>query len=285
MTGSPLSQLAAALHWRVIAVIELIEPAELVGYFDESGTHKEAPVTGIAGYLGPVSEWNRVESLWREELQPFAHKGLKTFHMSECRSQAGECARLEKFELQILQTRLSDILENADLKAFGFAVDVPDWDAITTPRFRAVYPKPYDLCFQSVVAEIELWHRYWGEGNESVALVFGVQDEYQGRALTAFQLWKKAQKSLFSGITHAYPRDVPALQATDMLVNATTAEWRGLQTEGPSPSNHFGYDPLVTKITKRHGMKGGLYDYRRLTSMVREFERVPASSQSGDRPA
>ena len=259
----------------------MAEIIELTGYFDESGTHKGAPVAGIAGYLGPVSEWNRVESLWREELKPFAHKGLKTFHMYECRTQTGECARLENFELQILQTRLSDILENADLKAFGYAVDVPDWDAITTPRFRSVYPKPYDLCFQSVVAEIELWHRHWGEGNESVALVFAVQDEYQGRALTAFNLWKKSQNSLFSGITHAYPSKVPALQATDMLVNATTAEWRGLQTEGPKASNNFGYDPLVTKITKRYGMKGGLYDYRRLTSLVSEFERDPAFSPAG----
>jgi hypothetical protein len=273
MSESPLAELAAALHWRVIAV--------LIGYFDESGTHDEARVAAIAGYVGTTDEWARVETSWQAVLDQFAHKGLKTFHMVECMGQSGECAGLEKFELRYLLMQLTDLLESADLKAVWSAVDVPDWHAATTSEFRLAFPKPYDFCYSAVLSEVEAWARQH-EGEDRVALVFAVQDEYRKRAKLTFDAWENFREhhNFYATLTHAYPWQYPGLQATDMLAYQTNLEWRGIQQQGPRLENNFGYDPLLTKITSRNGMGGGgLYDARALTSTVKSFARILSSSE------
>jgi len=281
MNRTPLVELAAALHWRVVAVV-----ITKIGYFDDSGTHKGSAVATLAGYVGRVADWGRLESQWLYELEPFKDKGLKTFHMYECRTQTGDCARLETWECEHLVTRLSNILEQAHIKAFWSAVDVRDWDAITTPLFRETCPKPYDLCFQSVLREILSWQKNWGEEGEPIALVFAVQNEYEKRSTSAFHAWQRDNQEVFTSLTYAYPKHYPALQAADMLANVTYGEWASLQTEGPTPRNHFGYDPLLSKITARHSMEtGGLYDYRALVNIVRDHDRQHPSSRDGDGPA
>jgi hypothetical protein len=66
--------------------------AMLIGYFDESGTHDQSAVTTIAGYVAKPEVWASVEAQWRQVLEPFAQKGLHTFHMVDCRPQRRECA-------------------------------------------------------------------------------------------------------------------------------------------------------------------------------------------------
>ena len=65
---SPVLRLSRLLHpasatHRMMAVIELN------GYFDESGTHAQAPVIVVAGYLSPARDWRRFEIKWRKVLK------------------------------------------------------------------------------------------------------------------------------------------------------------------------------------------------------------------------
>ena len=251
----------------------------LIGYFDESGTHKEAPVAAIAGYIARVEEWEPIEIQWRQELAPLAAKGVKTFHMTHCQGQWGEFSQVPKLECDSLINRLSDILERADIKALWSAVDVPDWNAVTTPNFRKVFPKPYDFCFQGVLREIMLWQRQHLDLNEEIQLFFSLQDEYEQRSLNAFKAWKAGNPDFFKSLSYASPRDYPALQVTDMLSHLTNVEWRMIQHEGLNERNNFGYNPLLTKITKRNGMgRGGLYDALALRGVIKSFERQTSSS-------
>jgi Protein of unknown function (DUF3800) len=250
----------------------------LIGYFDESGTHDEAPVAAIAGYIARVEDWAPIEIQWRQELASLASRGVKTFHMAHCLGQWSEFSRVPKAECDSLIERLSGILERADIKAIWSAVDVPDWNAVTTSRFREVFPKPYDFCFQGVLREIMLWQRQHLDENEEIQLFFSLQDEYEQRSLNAFKAWKANNPEFFKSLTYASPRDFPALQATDMLAHQTHVEWRMIQHEGLTARNNYGYNPLLTKITTRNGMgRGGLYDALALQGVLKSFERQPSS--------
>jgi hypothetical protein len=256
----------------------------LIGYFDESGTHKEAPVAAIAGYVARVEDWGPIETQWRQELAPLSAKGVKTFHMAHCRGQWGEFSKVPRLDCDRLIDRLSDILEQADIKAFWSAVDVPDWNAVTTPGFREVFPKPYDFCFQGVLREIILWQRQVLGPNEEIQLFFSLQDEYEQRSLNAFKAWKQSNPDFFKSLTYASPSDFPALQATDMLANLTNLEWRMIQKDGLTARNNYGYNSLLTKITTRNTMGGGgLFDALALRNVLKGFK--PPSSSSGARVA
>lgn len=255
----------------------------LIGYFDESGTHNEAPVAAIAGYIARVEDWEPIEIQWRQALTPLAAKGVKTFHMAHCRGQWGEFSQVPKLECDGLIDRLSDILEHADIKPIWSAIDVPDWNAVTTPSFRQVFPKPYDFCFQGVLREMMLWQRQHLDEGEEIQLFFSLQDEYEQRSLNAFKAWKAGNPDFFKSLTYASPRDYPALQATDMLAHLTNVEWRMIQSEGLTERNNYGYNPLLTKITTRNGMGGGgLYDALALRNTVKIFERQSSSFEGPD---
>jgi hypothetical protein len=251
----------------------------LVGYFDESGTHNEAPVAAIAGYIARVEDWETVEIQWRKELAPLSAKGVKTFHMTDCRGQWGEFSQVPRLECERLIDSLSGILEQADIKALWSAVDVAAWNAVASPSFREVFPKPYDFCFQGVLREMMLWQCQHVDDNEEIHLFFSLQDEYEQRSLNAFKAWREGNPDFFKSLTYASSRDYPALQATDMLAHLTHVEWRMIQKEGLNERNNYGYNPLLTKITRRNGMgRGGLFDALALRGVIKLFERQSNSS-------
>src|SRR5262245_36059311 len=111
-------------------------------YFDESGTHDEARVTAIAGYVGSKDVWTVVETAWRGALALYADKGVKTFHMKDCVAGKGEFQRLDTFFRMALITQLSNILKENDIQAIWSAVIVEDWHAVVDdPIFLARFPK------------------------------------------------------------------------------------------------------------------------------------------------
>jgi len=89
----------------------------LKAYFDESGIHADATVTGMAGYLGSNEAWEGIEKEWLAELAMFEDKGVRTFHMTDCIAGTGEFAGVDTFFRMALIKRLSEVLSRADIQA------------------------------------------------------------------------------------------------------------------------------------------------------------------------
>src|SRR3990172_7958342 len=59
----------------------------LHGYFDDSGTHQTAGITGMGGYLFTVEGVSRFDQEWKPCLDK---AGVKYFHAAECWSRSGQ---------------------------------------------------------------------------------------------------------------------------------------------------------------------------------------------------
>jgi len=67
----------------------------LTGYFDESGTHDQATVTTVAGFISTPERWGEFDEAWRVVLKRW---GLSSFHMNEFAHFTGEYEQFRKDE-------------------------------------------------------------------------------------------------------------------------------------------------------------------------------------------
>jgi hypothetical protein len=94
----------------------------LIGYFDESGTHRRAPVTTVAGFVSTDERWADFDDSWRYVLQEF---GLSVFHMKECAHFTGEYERFrhDESDRRILLAALATVIQKTCLDGVPPAVE------------------------------------------------------------------------------------------------------------------------------------------------------------------
>lgn len=101
----------------------------LTGYFDESGTHEQASVTTVAGFISTPERWDRFEMAWKLVLKEF---GLTAFHMNECAHFNGEYAQFKNDEpgRKFLLAALATVIQKTCLYGCAASVIRKDLDSI-----------------------------------------------------------------------------------------------------------------------------------------------------------
>jgi hypothetical protein len=61
--------------------------ADLVAYFDESGTHADSNMTVVAAFVSDAARWKRFTEEWQSALKDF---GIQHFHMNQYESRFGQ---------------------------------------------------------------------------------------------------------------------------------------------------------------------------------------------------
>lgn len=217
--------------------------ALLRAYFDESGIHRDSRSTVIAGFIGDAAAWSPVDARWREVLGLY---GLKAFHMADAIAQQGEFVKFETLVINDIAAALSASLRDSGLQPVWSGVDAAVWNAATTPEFRGVYPKPYDLCFLSILDHIRTWKRLTHHFGP-LALVFATQDEYEDRSYQTLAAWKRNKGKGINSLTFASANDLPALQAADMLVHQLHVSLRSLAVR-PDGSGKITITPTLNEV-------------------------------------
>lgn len=103
----------------------------LTGYFDESGTHEQATVTTVAGFISTPERWEQFNEAWKGVLKLF---GLSAFHMNECAHFVGEYAQFKNDEpgRRLLLTALAAVIQRTCLYGCAASVIRKDHAAINT---------------------------------------------------------------------------------------------------------------------------------------------------------
>jgi len=190
----------------------------LQAYFDESGTHGNAKVTAIAGYVATADVWNRVEQQWQEILKPHAHLGLTWWHMSEFRAGKGQYERIgDELGKEILDA-LVRVIRESELQIIWAGLDNEDY-AAAAPRDLRERCAPYDYCFYWIMRQLAVWSGRRGhDGN--IGMMFAIQDEYNKRSESALKSWQAfGLLENLRPLAFDYPKFRPALQPADILSN------------------------------------------------------------------
>lgn len=177
-------------------------------YFDESGTHDDAEVTCVAGYLFDKKKARCLNREWHRVLARF---GLTHFHMVDCAHGTGEFKKLSLTERVKVQTHLIEIIKNRAV--IGIAVSVKSRDF-----FKVFEGDPYVLCLTWCLAGVASWvhtHKF----NGRIAYFFEAGHASQS---TANNVMANMTDSLSLGCryySHAFigKNDAVHLQAADLL--------------------------------------------------------------------
>lgn len=246
----------------------------LEAYFDESGTHERSKITAIGGFVASKDAWAQFERDLAAVLAPYANKGVSVFHMTDCLAQTGQFAFLEKPFINAILWGIGKALKRAEVTVIYAGVVQDDWDTeVLDGAFKARFPKPFDLCFATVLKELHRWSSHYGDG-EPVASVFAQQDEYQGRMSAAVEALSCSGKYAprLGSITFGRPENILPLQAADFAAYSMRGNierrqyWDGIYGAGPTA--------VFSCATAGRYAHGGWYDAAALRLAMTRYDET-----------
>jgi hypothetical protein len=124
----------------------------LRAYLDESGSYGDTRVLAVAGYIATPAEWRRLELDWDLAMREF---GLRNgFHMTDFECRQGEFKKLSNDDRARLIARLVDLILRRNMRGFGSAVLLSDYDVVAPSDRDGILRSPYLLCFEHCVREM-----------------------------------------------------------------------------------------------------------------------------------
>lgn len=175
--------------------------------------------------------------------------------MTDALSQEGAFKSIESWMVQDICNALAMTLQRTDLNPVWSGIDANVWNAATTPEFRKVYPKPYDLCFLMVLDQLESWKRTTRNYGQA-AMVFATQNEYESRSHDTLAAWQRYRKKKGGSLKFMPATELPALQAADMLVHELYVSLKSLDiAEGGE--GKVTLTPLLQAIASKGLASGG----------------------------
>lgn len=218
----PIAEFARVIHPRsakhkVVAV--------LVAYFDESGFNPGSYQFLVGGAIGKVQDWDRLEPLWEARLQ---QDNVKVFHASHCVINKGEFGDIQHWtrtRQQWLFGDLGRIMASCNLSIIGANVWASLWntmfpyDMVGKPGL-VPEASPYNYCIAACMSQAVEWSRLYAD-EEPVALVFAIQDQYQGAAKEIIDLYEWEINKLnnkVASVSFSTPERLIPLQTADYAV-------------------------------------------------------------------
>jgi hypothetical protein len=193
-------------------------------YFDESGTHRGAPVTCVAGYLFTADQCLRFETEWKQALDDYA---IPHFHMADCANGGKFFRGWPISRRDELERRLIGIIKRRATIGVVASVRPEDHANFSTPELVG-RGGSYVLCLLWCVAGVAAWvakHGYSGK----IAYFFESGHQLASRADQAMQ-WLSKRPVLRDGSryrAHSFVSKELSLpvQAADILAWQWYKDW------------------------------------------------------------
>jgi hypothetical protein len=147
----------------------------LTAYFDDTGTHRDAPIIGFGGLIGNEEQWYLFDASWRAKLKsPLSGKlPLHRFHMTECMARTGEFGGYSEPERDAVIHDFRQLIIASGVWGYAVGVSRCDWEELIAPStLRAWLGDAEAFCFRDCVAKMGTFVRELSRIDKELALVF-----------------------------------------------------------------------------------------------------------------
>lgn len=252
--------------------------AALTVHFDDSGTHKEAPIAVVAGWIAPVPQWKKFMRDWKKAA---LDEGFKVFHMAEfmANNHKSEFADKDKWnDSKKLRTvrRLREIIRQRTVRGFGITVHKQDYDDLVKGKLREKWGDfHYTWAVSIVIGLLENWRNEskikepieyifdrMSQGRDEINDIF-IKAESREDALNRYGIYKGCHSFRDKSV-------VLPLQASDMM--AWLLYQRGLNDHSGKKGH-----PLTVETFdyfNRHKFKGGSFSRQNLAELVEKETKM-----------
>jgi len=208
----------------------------LVAYFDDSGTHKAAPVCLLAGFIANSVLIDRLERDWKAELG--TRENISWFHASDCEEGEGEFENMPRPLRDSLAFGLSNVVcrQSNNLQFICSALKRQDWDQHAPAFLKERCGDPYYFVVEHCFQQVSSWSREIG-GREPVALVIARHPQHDKETEAIHERYFSHASYGLPGIgslTFGDPRLIVPLQTADQFAYEMY-RWAGVYTGPDTP--------------------------------------------------
>jgi hypothetical protein len=186
----------------------------ITGYFDESGTHEDAVVTTVAGFIASPVAWDSFNQDWQSTLERWSVSCLHMRHFAHSLGEYKQFKGDEASRRNFLGNLLACIMGYC---RYGCAVSIikkDHRDFCVDGRFGSVYT----FATQACLSLVDMWTKRNGL-QPPIGLVLETGCEYSSELIRHLEELERPLGSLnaFGPISFGTRLQYPGLQAADLL--------------------------------------------------------------------
>ena len=195
--------------------------ALLRAYFDESGVHGPAKITGVAGYIGPAEEWDALQSEWDSELLRFTQDSghiIEAFHAYDCENGQEFWFGIQKEIREAYYLKLAQVIAKySRIVGVGILVENNSWNRIASAEFKERFKSPYQMCAEMCLQQVAGYSQNRAK-NTPVSLIFAEHPMYTDHIDEVFRIYMRNKLwANVNSLSFSSPRQCSPLQCADML--------------------------------------------------------------------
>ena len=200
-------------------------------YLDESGTHDQAKVIVMAGFLSSYKRWRKFEREWNSILNPPDDLNptgeLRVFHATDCLGSHGygHFAGWPKARRDALVEKLIPIARARTLFSFSCAFAVEEYNSVVPEWIRLKWRHPYYLCLFHIANLLQANREQLSfPANEKVAFVIAHKPKFVGLLTELYDDIKRTNilgPILGKMTPYGSPEEDLPIQAADLLCYLT----------------------------------------------------------------
>jgi hypothetical protein len=190
-------------------------------YIDEGGTHDQATIIVMAGFVSSYKRWRKFEKQWNAVLNPDG--GSRVFHATDClgKDGHGDFEGWPKEKRDALVEALIPIARRQTLASFACAFSLQDYREVVPKWIQEQMVHPYYLAMFSIVNILYVHRARLSLRNEKIGFVFERKPKFVGLLTSLYDDIKysgELYKHILGKITPdgTSEEDIP-LQAADLL--------------------------------------------------------------------
>lgn len=225
--------------------------AVLKAYLDESGTHEDALVTAVGGYVFDATSVPYLDIEWPEILHGF---GLKTFHMTDFVARKKPYDSMSEGERKELLTRLVKAIKKRKRVGLVGSLSMSDFNDLAPEAWRIDPLSAYTIAGVRCLRGIGEWaktSRKLSEG--SIAYVFhsGARHRSELDKAIGKLISNPRHLALLRYAGHGFSTElIPSLQAADLWVWEYV--WHFKDTKLMKRPSRESLKALIGKNTRSH---------------------------------
>jgi hypothetical protein len=198
--------------------------AMIQAYIDEGGTHDQAKVIAMSGFLSSYKRWGKFEKEWNDTLnppeEPRPQKPL-VFHATDCLGAEGykDFKDWSKARRSKLVDKLVPIVKKRTLFSFSCAFSLQEYEEVVPEWIKKQMKHPYYVCMFTIANVLKINRPKFSFSNEKIAFVFAHKPKFVGLLSDLYDNLKQSEalSDILGKMTIGCPEEDIPLQAADLL--------------------------------------------------------------------